>query len=61
MDDKDEGGDLVLQSQRKDIHLLCLPYYDQTPQLLFFSLFALVRLLFEGGIYFVRDPADSNS
>ena len=38
-----------------------LPYFfDQMSWLLSFSLFILVWLLFEGGIYFIGTPPDSN-
>ena len=38
-----------------------IPYFfDQTPQLLFYSLFILVQLLIEGGVYFVGRLLDGN-
>ena len=63
MKDKGEGGDLVLQSQRKDIDLLCIittVCYDQMPRLLFFLVFALVQLLSEGSVHFIGNPVDRN-
>ena len=40
---------------------LNLPYFfDQTPWLLFYSLFFLVWLVFEGSLYFIGEAADSN-
>ena len=39
-----------------------IPYFfDQTPQLLFYSLFILVQLLIEGGVYFVGRLLDGNN
>jgi len=36
-------------------------FFDQTPQLLFFSLFDLVQLLFKlSDIYFIGKPEDRN-
>ena len=35
-------------------------FFNQTPQLLFFSLHVLVRLPFEGGVYFFGKPTDIN-
>ena len=35
-------------------------FFDQTPRLLFFSLFVLRQLLYEGDIYFVGKAVDSN-
>ena len=34
-------------------------FCDQTPRLLFFSLFIVVQLLIEGGVYFVEKPVDT--
>ena len=40
---------------------MAIPYFfDQTPQLPFFSLFVLVQLLIKGGVYFIGKPVDSN-
>ena len=38
-----------------------IPYFfDQAPQLLFYSLFILVQLLIESGVYFVGRLLDGN-
>ena len=40
--------------------LYLLHFFDELPRLLFCSLLVFVQLLFEGGIYFFRKPADIN-
>ena len=55
-------GSATASSVNKTMRGTHIPYFfDQTPRLLYlFSLFILVQLLFEGGVYFVGELADSN-
>ena len=53
------NGMYVYQSSQ--LNKCMIPYFfDQTPQLLFYSLFILVQLLIEGGVYFVGRLLDGN-
>ena len=45
---------------RTRIVSIVLYFFNQTPWLLFFSLLFFLWLLFKGGIYFFRKPADIN-
>ena len=48
--------------QGSQLNKCMIPYFfDQTPQLLFYSLFILAQLLIEGGVYFVGRLLDGNN
>ena len=52
---------IVVHFTSTDANILTVPYFfNQTPQLLFFSLLVFLRLLFEGGVYFFGKLADIN-